>query len=112
MLRLMPVMILASLAGMGIRWGIGSSLWGILAVNSLGSLIAGYAGGLQRPENPYITALIVGFCGCLTTYSGFALNLVRLWEQGEIFKIAIHFTLNNAMCLLLCYAGWSIAQKI
>lgn len=108
----MSITILAAILGMGIRWGIGATLWGILVVNSLGSFIAGYAGGLQKPENPWLTALIVGFCGCLTTFSGYALNLVRLWEQGEIFKIALHFTLNNALCLLLCYAGWSIAQRV
>ena len=31
-------------------------------------------------------------------------------EQGEIFKMALHFSLNNALCLSLCYSGWLLAH--
>lgn len=112
MLSLMSMMIVASLIGMGIRWGVGGGFWTLLAINALGSLIAGAGAGLNRPDSPWATALIVGFCGCLTTFSGFALMAVKLFEQGEFFKIGLHFTLNNALCLSLCYAGFRVAQKI
>lgn len=112
MFSLMSMMFVAALVGMLIRWGAGSAPWALLAVNALGSLVAGLGAGLNRPESPWVTALIVGFCGCLTTFSGFALMSVRLIEQGEIFKMALHFTLNNALCLTLCYAGFRIVQKI
>jgi CrcB protein len=112
MLSLMSMMIVASLTGVAIRWGVGGGAWGLLAVNVAGSVIVGFGAGLNRPDSPWLTALMVGFCGCLTTFSGFALMSVRLIEQGEIFKLALHFTLNNAMCLALCYAAFRIAQKI
>ncbi len=105
-------MILLSLIGVGVRaiWGSGSV--GILSVNMAGSLIAGFLGGLKLSDNPWVTAGIVGFCGCLTTFSGFALDNVKLLEQGEIFKVGANFFLNNAMCLSLCYGGWLLSQKI
>lgn len=111
MFALMSMMIVASLAGVMIRWGIGGTVWGLLLVNVVGSFIVGFGNGLNRPESPWVTALMVGFCGSLTTFSGFALSSLRLLEQGEIFKMALHFTLNNALCLLVCYAGVQLAQK-
>lgn len=77
----------------------------------LGSLIAGVVAGWERPEALWTTALLVGFCGSLTTFSGFALAMIRLLEQGEFFKFSLHFALNNAMCLSLCYVGWLFATK-
>jgi fluoride ion exporter CrcB/FEX len=56
------------------------------------------------------TVIVAGFCGSLTTFSGFAVQMLKLIQQGEIFKMALHFTLNNALCLSLCYSGWSLAQ--
>jgi CrcB protein len=111
MLQTMSMVIIAALVGLGIRaWGGGTSL-GLLAVNVFGSLIAGFLGGL-RLESPWVTAGILGFCGCLTTFSGFALENVRLLNQGDFFKASSNFFLHNALCLLLCYAGYLIAQKV
>ncbi len=56
------------------------------------------------------TVIVAGFCGSLNTFSGFAVQMLKLIQQGEIFKMALHFTLNNALCLSLCYSGWSLAQ--
>ncbi len=111
MLQTMSMVIIAALAGLGLRaWGGGSSL-GLLAVNVFGSLVAGFLGGLKL-ESPWVTAVIIGFCGCLTTFSGFALENVRLLDQGEFFKITSNIFLHNALCLLLCYAGYLIAQRV
>ncbi|MGE0526004.1 MAG: CrcB family protein [Bdellovibrionales bacterium] len=108
----MSMIIVAAAAGSLIRWQVGMSLWGVLLVNSAGSFLAGVIAGMNKPENPWQTALLVGFCGSLTTFSGYALWSVRLWEQGEIFKMLWSFCLNNAMCLLLCYGGWQLAHRI
>lgn len=55
--------------------------WGTLAVNVLGSLILGLAmGGVLAAELPRWVSLLVatGFCGALTTFSSFALQVVDL----------------------------------
>lgn len=111
MFQLLSIVILASACGTLLRWGIGGNLWGLLAINAAGSLLAGWVAGAEKFGVFWSTALLIGFCGSLTTFSGFALSGVRLLEQGEIFKFALHFTLNNAMCLSLCYAGFLIAHK-
>ena len=105
-------MIIAAAAGLGVRIYFGASPLGLLGVNVAGSFLAGYLGGLKTPESPWIVAGIIGFCGCLTTFSGYALENVKLFEQGEIFKVAANFLLHNALCLFVCYSGWLIAHKL
>ena len=111
MFSVLSMTIVAAILGMLLRWGIGGSLWGLLLINSLGSVVAGVIAGQTRLDSTWSTALLIGFCGCLTTFSGFALVSVKLFEQGDFFKLGLHFTLNNAMCLSLCYVGWLFAQK-
>lgn len=107
----MSTMIVATITGTFVRWGVAQNLWGLLAVNTLGSFVAGWVGGSAKLDTLWSTVILVGFCGSLTTFSGFALSMIRLLEQGEFFKFAIHFFLNNAMCLSLCYLGWLFATK-
>ncbi len=108
----MSIMIVAGIFGLLIRYFFGATAVGLLGINVAGSFVAGYLGGLKMLGNPWVTAGIVGVCGCLTTFSGYALENVKLFEQGEFFKIASNIFLHNALCLLLCYSGWSLAQKM
>lgn len=105
-------MILAALAGLAVRVLLGPFAWGLLTVNVVGSFVAGVLGGSKFSGNPWVTAGIVGFCGCLTTFSGYALENVKLFDQGEFYKIGLNFFLHNALCLLMCYSGWQLAQKL
>lgn len=62
------------------RWG-QSWPWGTLAVNVVGSLILGFVlGGVLAADLPQWASLLVatGFCGALTTFSSFALQVVDL----------------------------------
>lgn len=62
------------------RWG-HSWPWGTFAVNVLGSLLLGVAlGGVLVSELPRWASLLVatGFCGALTTFSSFALQVLDL----------------------------------
>lgn len=112
MLLSMSTMIVAALAGLLVRAQFSVTPLGLLAVNVSGSFIAGFLGGLKLPGSLWVTAGIVGFCGCLTTFSGYALENVKLFEQGDFFKIGINFILHNALCLFVCYVGWLMAHKI
>ena len=105
------MMIVGACTGTFLRWGIASNAWGLLAVNSLGSLIAGFVVGMGKSDSWLGMAVIIGFCGSLTTFSGFALTLTRFFQDGEFFKLALHFVLNNAMCLSMCYIGWLFAHN-
>lgn len=62
------------------RWG-HSWPWGTLAVNVLGSLLLGAAlGGVLVNEMPRWASLLIatGFCGALTTFSSFTLQVLDL----------------------------------
>jgi CrcB protein len=58
--------------------------WGTLAVNVVGSLVLGLLVGLSVGAHPY-ALLGVGFCGGLTTYSGFAVQSARLRWRGAAY---------------------------
>jgi fluoride exporter len=111
MIWLLSMMIVAAILGTFARWGIAQNLWGLLAVNVSGSLLAGWVAGSTKPDGWWSTVILVGLCGSLTTFSGFSVFMIRLLQQGEIFKFAIHFFLNNALCLSLCYVGYLLASK-
>lgn len=76
---------------------------GLLVVNVAGSLIAGVvmaamSGVLQQ-------FLLVGFCGALTTYSGFAWQASNLWrERRQLFWVAVSvMTVGCAVAFLVGY---------
>ena len=62
------------------------SPWGIAAVNALGALLLGLLAGLAtRAEmsTSTVTLLGTGFLGSFTTFSTFAVDVVRLWSAGR-----------------------------
>lgn len=81
--------------------------WGLLAVNASGSLLAGlvlvWTGGLVR------TLLLTGFCGALTTFSGFGWETVQLWRiDRRMFWLAV--IVLPAVCLAAFWLGWAFAR--
>lgn len=83
-----------------IRWPQGMP-WGILACNLSGAFLLGVLTGAACSQT-ISTALGIGFCGSLTTYSTFSYDTVRLLEQGKTRAAFSNLALN-----LLC--GMSVA---
>jgi len=59
--------------------------WGTVAVNILGSFALGIAVGLWgfSHEADHQVAITIGVLGGFTTFSTFALDTLRLWEDGQ-----------------------------
>ncbi|WP_446424468.1 CrcB family protein [Mailhella sp.] len=102
---------------------------GILCVNMAGSLLMGLLmGGLSRLEDSvpapagetarsaaeesaaWLGAFFgTGFLGGFTTFSSFALDTVRLWQEGHAAFSLLNIGLNAALCIGLAGLGWMIA---
>ena len=54
-----------------------------LLANLLGSLLIGVLVGLPSPRPRLLLVGAIGFCGSLTTFSSWMLELARAWGRGE-----------------------------
>ena len=102
---------------------------GILCVNMAGSLLMGLLmgglarleGGVPAPEGEDVRSAAeesaawlgaffgTGFLGGFTTFSSFALDTVRLWQEGHAAFSLLNIGLNAALCIGLAGLGWMIA---
>ena len=90
-----PTRLLVSRAVAGAR--------GTLVVNLLGSLLLGAVSGLGASA---YALLGVGFCGALTTFSTFAVEVVRMPRRDAVG----HAVLSVAGCLLACAVGLGLTR--
>ncbi len=83
--------------------------YGTLAVNVIGSLLAGllYVLVVERLHlnEHWHAGLSAGFLGALTTFSAFSVETIRLLETGEPVRALINVTLSIALCLTGCWLG-------
>ena len=91
------------------RWGVVKALpeptgwpWAIFLVNVAGSLVLGWLGTgmLRRHSIPLHLAVATGFCGALTTFSGFAVDTATLWSDNRI-PLALAYGLGSVAAGLL-----------
>lgn len=90
--------------------------WGTVAVNVLGSLVLGLAIGFWGFEHhaDHQLAVTVGALGGFTTFSTFALDTVKLWEDGRagmaIATVGISVIVGIAAAVAGLAAGRAIAS--
>ena len=77
---------------------------GILIVNVLGSFIL----GLVITSETDLTFLLFGFCGALTTWSAFALDLFE--QRGRLRSFAVNLLSNYTLGVLAALFGLWVAQ--
>ncbi|PZO84838.1 MAG: fluoride efflux transporter CrcB [Micavibrio aeruginosavorus] len=83
--------------------------YGTLFVNVFGSFLMGVAigafalhGNVPQEMKSLVT---VGFLGGFTTFSAFSLDIVTLYEQGDIGLAALYVVLSLILSLLAIFAG-------
>ncbi|KAI0353612.1 hypothetical protein OH77DRAFT_1458268 [Trametes cingulata] len=86
---LMPASIFGVLARLGLQAITtydGRSIFPLAWVQAAGCLIMGFALGMKEPfgrfYGPLYTAVTTGFCGSLTTFSGWQLDVFESWING------------------------------
>lgn len=72
--------------------------WGTLVANLLGALVLGTAAGLEeRGVLPHAVLLLVGtgFCGALTTFSGFMGQVENRWRHRATRRLAVGYLVGS-----------------
>ena len=86
--------------------------WGTFVVNVLGSVVLGVllgASAFGSVPAGLMVLLATGFAGAFTTYSTFAYETVRLFEDGATQLALVNVTVSLGLGLLAALGGWYLA---
>lgn len=113
---------LGGAAGAGARWAVVSSVdpgrfpWPVFLINVLGSLLLGVllAGEFSRPSARVLMhdAGAIGFCGGLTTFSTFAVEVVELLRRGEVLIGTAYAAGSVAAAMVAVAAGAGALRRV
>lgn len=109
-------------AGAGLRWAVlttveaGQFPWPVLVINAAGSLLLGV---LLAEEWSHRSARLllhdaggIGFCGGLTTFSTFSLEVVDLVRDGETWTAVTYVVLSVAAAIAGVVAGAGALRRL
>jgi len=90
--------------------------WGTLTVNIVGSFIMGliiaiFAQFWQPPE-AWRLFIVTGFLGGFTTFSTFSLDIVTLYERGEIFHTLLYGMASLALSVSALFIGMWLIRNL
>ena len=86
------------------------SVLGTLTVNVLGSAVLGVLLG-RSDVSPAVLALVgTGFCGTLTTFSTFGIDVVRLVEERAVLRALGYLTASLVLGLGAAAAGFLLSR--
>lgn len=85
--------------------------WGTLAVNVLGSGLLGVVGPFAL-EGLLWGLVVAGFCGGLTTYSSFAVQVRDLGRRAGVGRAAAYAVGTIGLALLACSGGYGLGTLL
>ena len=98
---------IGSILGSLIRWKIES----IFFVNILGCLIFGFIDNLQISRKIKLF-FCFSFCGSLTTFSGWILDLLNILNKGLYFLFFLKVSLSLVIGYFAMYFGYSLSDNL
>lgn len=109
-------------AGAGLRWAVVTSVeagrvpWPVFALNIAGSVLLGVLLAEERSHHSARLLLHdvggIGFCGGLTTFSTFSLEVVNLARDGDTRLAAVYCTASVAAAIAGVMAGASALRRL
>lgn len=110
-LRLLAVFV-GGLGGGAVRWGLGGSRPGLVAVNAAGCFVLGLL-LVAGPRSVLVRALLgAGFCGALTTFSGVVVPVAQDLDAGSWSTAAGFLGASLGTAALAVWAGWSLGAVL
>ncbi len=104
------------LTGLVHRWYGEPTPIATIAVNGLGCLIFGLIWGLTEHRfgsgHAVSLALLVGFCGALTTFSSFGFDSHQLAHHSGLFWMGGYIAAQNIIGIMLLFMGIGMAQLL
>jgi CrcB protein len=109
-------------AGAGLRWAVvtwveaGRFPWPVLAVNIAGSLLLGVLLA-EEWDHPRLRLALhdaggIGFCGGLTTFSTFSVEVVQLARDGDTTLAAAYAAVSIVGAVLGVVAGAGLLHRV
>lgn len=91
-----------------------NAAFGTFIVNSVGCLLAGSIFALIQIKGDHfiLSALLIGFCGGLTTFSGYNLEFLNQLNKGFYSKASLYFIMGPLVGLILIILGYFSSLKI
>jgi CrcB protein len=120
------ILVIGSGASVGalMRWQLGLKLnaiypqlpLGTLSANLIGGYIIGLAASYTA-QNPNLSPewrllIMTGFCGGLTTFSTFSLEVVSLLQQGKLMWAMLNISIQVLGSLIMTFLGFASWQAI
>jgi len=91
---------------------LGGSAVSDLLVNLIGSLLLGFLAG-PMPRRPSLLLLFgIGFCGCLTTFSSWMLDVVKLLQAGQPVLGLLLIVLSLVLGVACAAAGFQLSRRV
>ena len=89
--------------------------WGTLTVNIVGSFIMGlmiaiFAHFWQPPE-AWRLFLVTGFLGGFTTFSTFSLDIVTLYERGDVYHALLYGMASIVLSVSALFVGMLLVRS-
>ncbi|WP_121631251.1 fluoride efflux transporter CrcB [Tropicibacter alexandrii] len=105
-LRYMTGLMMARLLGKGFPWG-------TLTVNIVGSFLMGVlVVVLAQTGNRFAPLLMTGLLGGFTTFSAFSLDVVTLYERGQVALAGGYVAASVAVSIAALFAGLLLARSL
>ena len=91
---------------------LGGSAVSDLLVNLIGSLLLGFLAG-PLPRRPSLLLLLgIGFCGCLTTFSSWMLDVVKLLQAGQPVLGLLLIVVSLVFGVACAAAGFQLSRRV
>jgi len=91
---------------------IGGSAGADLLVNLVGSFVLGFLAGPIPYRTNLVLLLGIGFCGCLTTFSSWMLDVVKLMRAGLPAEALLLIVVSLALGLLFAAGGLLSSRRL